>query len=274
MYDLVADGIRDFYARRPGAQRLVRREPLSGLADGVNNIFTTPHPTWLVESLRVYVGRAVYTSADLAACDPDGGVIEFSVAPTVQPVADYTAVPLIRQQIVYYAWAGFDLLEIQWARGYVLSSTQPTYTPALYSDAAIYIGQLAGDSQIADPPIGATTFSQSHLQRLALAQCIDVAYLDSLLTESALADISYRERITGIALNSEMRPKNIKLARDTAFDRTRNAIYAAMSEAGDLDQFNAQTLPPHSADYESIWHWQVDSGAGFVTPGSLTWNLT
>ncbi|MBI5305513.1 MAG: hypothetical protein HY868_25515 [Chloroflexi bacterium] len=273
MYDLARDGVDDFYARRPGAQRLVRREPLSGIVDGANKTFIAQHPTWLLSSLKVYVGDTVYTSADLT-CDPDGGVIQFPTAPTVQPLADYTVVPLTKQQIVYFVWAGFDLMEVLWTRGFSLSKNNLLYEPATYTDASIYICQRAQDGTVVDPTIGAVKFSESHPQKMVIAQCTELAYMDSLFSEAAASDISYRERITGIALDSSLRPRNLKLAREVLFASVRNAIYAAMEEAGDIGQFSAQTLPPHSADYEAFWHWQKDSPYGGLTvPGTLRWNL-
>ncbi len=269
MYNLVTDGVTDFYARRPGAKRLVRREPLSGMVDGVNDTFLTPHPTWLADSLKVHVGTEVYGARDLAECDSDGGVIRFYGAPTVQPLADYTAVPLTTQQVVYYAWAGFALMELMWTRGLSLSASDTAFVQAAYDSPAIYVVQRR-DSVVLDPLCGTFTFSTSPRQRAVLAQCIELAYLDAMLYEASLTDVNYRERMGGAGIDASSRPRNIASARQVAADQLRNALYAAMDEANPTgDHYGAIALPPHTDEYRQIWEWQ--SGDSGMMPRGLDW---
>ncbi len=269
LYDLVVDGVNDFYARRPGAKRLVRREPLSGIVDGVNKTFLTAHPTWLQASLKVYVETDMYSAGDLALVDAEGGVVQFAAAPSVQPLADYTAVPLTTQQIVYYAWAGFTLMEHLWTRGLLLSSSATTYAQAAYDSAAIYVVSRSG-SAVADPTCGSLTFSTSPTQRAVLAQCIELAYLDSMLFEASLTDVNYRERLGGAAIETLGRPRNIALARNAAYSTLQNAIYAAMDEANPAgDHYGAITTPPHTDEYNTVWEWQ--SGTNGLIPRGIDW---
>ena len=268
MYNLVTDGVRDFYARRPGAKRLVRREPLSGLADGVNVLFFTPSAPWLEDTLRIYVGNDMYGAGDLQLCDADGGLVQFYDAPATQPLADYTAIPLTTQQVIYYAWAGFELMESLWPRGLMLSVQSDTYSPATYESATIYlVGPTRLSGPVADPVCGSLTFSTSRLQRALLAHCIEMAYLDAMLYEASLTDVNFSERVGGARVDALGRPKNIATARQVAWQSLRNAVLAAMDEAQpNGEHYGLNTVPQHTAEYEQVWQWKSD-GTSLVARG-------
>lgn len=275
MYDLAVDGVTDFYLRRPGGQRLVRLQPLVGVADGTNKVFQVANPPLLEASLHVY---APNTLIDLAVTtiDADGGVVQLYAAPTMVPKASYTAVPVTTTQIKYFAWAGYQLMEALWSRGLMLSSNNAAYVQASPSDTHIYVVNLSTDgATVQDPVSGANpdgtarTFSTSQAQRNFLARCIEMAYIDSLMNEAAAGDLDIRERAGGIAINAARRPANLLAARSEFWTELMRSLYAAMDEyypGG--DHYGAYVEPPHSTEYEAIWRWQATDTGNWI-PGSL-----
>lgn len=268
-YDLATDGVKAFYQRRPGAQRLVRREPLSGLVDGTNRDFVTPHHPFLYDTFRAYLYGVQLDPGAFAAIDADGGVVQFNTAPLVQPLADYTAVPLTRRQAIYLAWAGFDLMESLWARGFALSSSDTAYVAATPDDDHAYV--VTSPSVFTDPPCGSLTFSTSRLQQALLARCIEAAYLDLLAYESAAGDLDIRERIGGIAISSSQRPKNLLAMKEQVGKDLVRALYAAMEEYyPDGEQYADYVARVHTNEYRDIWQWQTRTDAT-ITPRWLNW---
>lgn len=264
MYDLAVDGASDFYVRRPGAKRLIRREPLVGIADGLNLEFLTSHSPFLYASFYAHVGASLYNSSQVTL-DADGGVVTFAAAPTTPPTADYTAVPLTNRQVIYFAWAGFALLESMWSRGFLLSNSLASYQMASAEDDHIYIVTQA-NGVVADPVCGSLTFSTSPRQRALLVRAIELAYLDSLAFESAASDLNIRERAGGIAVDALGRPKNLLALREAAYQEMWRILQTAMDEYyPDGDNYGALANVPHTSEYEQIWHWQTN-GAGLVVP--------
>ena len=272
MYDLAVDGVNDFYVRRPGAQRLVRLEPLIGIADGVNTVFRTAHAPFLASSLKIYPPNSL-TSGTPSYVDADGGVVQLSAAPSVPQVASYTAVPLAAKQVVYIAWAGMQLMEALWSRGFRPSSNGATYIPATPDDDHIYVVLVNTDDTIADPVCGSLTFSTSFSQKNFLNRCIEMAYADALASDAAASDLDVRERAGGIAINATRRTKNIVDARSLAYDELIKSWYAAMDEYyPNGDHYGQYSEPPHTLEYQEIWHWQAVSGLWAPLPSpSIAW---
>ena len=276
MYDLVVDGALDFYARRVGGKKQLRREPLSGVVDGSNKVFLSPLFPLLATSIAAYENTTLKVSPAYSV-DADLGVFTWYAAPSVQPTIDAIAVPLTTAQVTLFAWAGFHLMEALWFRNYLLSSSNSAYAMATYSDTHIYVvqGPLKTGEAVIDPVCGSMTFSTSQLQRGVLSRSIELAYLDAMVHESSLSDVDFSERVGGARVSASRRPSNLKTARDLAYDELINAIYAAMGEEDTtLEHFGMGTLPPHTDEYDQIWHWQdtgkVGSTALYI-PAGLRW---
>ncbi len=271
MYNLTTDGVSAFFARHPEAKKLVRREPLSGLVDGSNKIFLTTHPTLLASSLKVYLNGVQLDESDIESTDADGGEIVLAAAPTTQPLASYTAVPVSSTQVVLYAWAGFELMQAMWDRGLRLSSDPAIFDPADYDSPAIYVVSVNG-STCYDPVAGNLTLSTSNVQKQLLSRCMELAYLDAQLSISALSDVDFAERLGGARVNAMGRARNIKLARDNAWEEMDRALFAAMQEA-DPDGSNTVEFiaPRHTKEYETVWQWQSGSQLGTLVNRGINW---
>lgn len=263
MYDLCVDGVFAFYQRRPGTKKLVRREPLVGNPDGVNTIFLTSHKPFLYDSLVVYAASP-FTPATIYSADADGGVIRLAQAPVGQVVADYTAVPLTNRQIIYFAWAGFDLMQSLWSRDLRLSNDDDSYVAAGADDAHIYICSVTDDVPT-DPVVGSLTFSTSIRQKALLARCIEFAFLDAAMQDAALSDVAIRERFGGIAIDPTRRTKNMLDAKAAQWEDLLRALHTAQDEAfGDSgDQYVTDVEVPHTRDYEWNWQWQYGNNLLF-----------
>ncbi len=263
MYDLCVDGVFAFYQRRPGTKKLVRREPLVGIVDGVNTIFLTSHKPFLYDTLAVYTASP-FIPASVYSADADGGVIRLALAPAGQAVADYTAVPLTNRQIIYFAWAGFDLMQSLWSRDLRLSSDANAYSAASADDTHIYICSVT-DNVPTDPVAGSLTFSTSTRQKALLARCIEFAFLDAAMQDAALSDVAVRERFGGIAIDPTRRTKNLVDAKAAQWEDLLRALYAAQDEAyGDNgDQYVVDIDVPHTRDYEWNWQWQYGNNLLF-----------
>ena len=268
MYDLVSDAFDDYYARRVGGKRKLRREPLSGILDGANVVFMAPlFP--ILASPKVYLGTTLLTVTTDYSVDTDSGVFTFVNPPNVQPSADITVVPLTSSEIALYAWAGFNLMEAEWHRGYLLSSSSSVYAMAAYDSSHIYVvdgGVITGQA-VSDPVTGASTFSASQTQRQVIARCTELAYLDSLLYEASLSDVDFAERVGGARVNASRRPTNIKQSRDVAMKQVEDSIMAAMMESDpSLTFLGARRSAPRSTEYSAIWAWEDTGSIGAMVP--------
>jgi len=263
VYDIVTNGIADFLARRPGLSRAMRRQPLAGLVDGSNKIFLCPLYPILSTGLKVYLDTTLQTLTTHYTVDTASGTITFVSAPSVQPTADYTAIQLSDQQIVYYTWAGAMLMEALWSRKYALSSSNTAYAFASPTDAHIYLcqGPLAAGAVPVDPVIGTLTFSTSQVQRGWLSRCAELAYVDSMMVESALSDINVRERVGGVAITTDHRSANIRQAREALWNEVVSAMYAALDEFDSTGaHYGKIATPMHTEYYTDNWNWQNNSG--------------
>lgn len=269
MYDLGVQGVNAFFQRRPGAKRLIPRAPLSGLTDGANKIFYSPHAPFLYSSFSAFMYGTAVVAGSFASVDADRGVITFNAAPLVQPLADYTAVPLTQRQIIYFCFAGFDLMESLYTRGLALSSSSSTYVQATPEDDHAYI--CTSPATLSDPTAGSLFFSTSRIQRQLLERCIEFAYLDSLSYESAAGDVNFRERMGGVAVDAIQRPKNLLAARDALWKDVVRAYYAALDEVDPTGEHYAQKISPvHTDEYKDVWQWQTNAN-GLVIPKWINW---
>lgn len=268
MYDLCVDGVMAWYQRRPSSKRLVRREPLVGVVNGTNTIFLTSHRPFLYESLAIYTADAPFVPATVYSADADGGVIRLSYAPDVQAVADYTAVPLSTRQVIYFAWAGFDLMQALWPRDLRLSNDETQYLAASPDDTHIYICSASGDGLPTDPVTGSLTLATSARQRAFLARCIEYAFLEAASVDAALADVAIRERFGGIAVDPTRRTRNILDAKKDLWEDLLRALLSAQDEVyPDGEQYVADVNVQHTEFYEKVFQWQYGDNL-FVARGN------
>jgi hypothetical protein len=239
----------------------MRRQPLSGLVDGSTLIFLLPmYPA--LQTINVYLGTTLVDSSAYAFYQ-DSGVVQFGVAPTVQPTADYTAIQLTNQQIIYYLWAGFQFMESLHKRGLALSSSNSAYAMASPTSTHIYVcqGPLAAGALPSDPLAGNLVFSTSQLQRGWLEKCAEFAYLDSMMVESALGDVDVTQRVGGIRIATAHRSSNIREAKKTLLEEVVVAMYAALDEIDPTGAHYGQAAAQiHTSYYANTWNWQNRSG--------------
>lgn len=256
LYDLVVDGVAMLYARQPGLLRYQARQPLAGLADGTNLVFQTPlYP--VLSTISVYLGGTLQL-ASAYTLDAAAGTVTFVTAPTVQPTANYTAVGASTQQAVYYAWAGFLLMETVYRRGYSLSNSLSAYALASPTDAHIYV---VDGHTVSDPAAGTATFSTSIFQRGFLERCTHYAYLDAMASEAALSDVDVTQRAGGIAIRTAHRSPNILRAKEALWNELLKARDEALDEADPTGaHYGGAVTQIHSNFYTSILHWQNDNG--------------
>lgn len=259
MYDLKVDGITAFIQRRPEAQRQMRRQPLIGLV-GSNKEFMFPTFPVLSTSVKVYVANALVLPANYTL-DADMGVVLFNTAPSAQPTADCVAMALSNQQIAYYAWAGFSLMESMWTRNYLLTSSNTAFAFASPTSDHIYVcqGPVSTGGVVTDPSAGQLTFSTSQLQREWMARCMEMAYLDSMQAQAALSDVNVRERMGGIQIQTDHRSQSIGQAKERLWRELWDAMYAALDEWDpSMAHYGGAVDAPHSTMYQQQWQWQTD----------------
>jgi hypothetical protein len=151
-----------------------------------------------------------------------------------------------------------------WQRGFALSFSDIAYIRATSEDDHAYIA--TSPTNLTDPVCGDLTFSTSKTQQALLARCIELAYLDSLAYEASATDIAIRERAGGIALDPTKRPANLLAMKAEVLMDVRRTLYAAMDEYyPNGEHYSANLNPPHTTEYEDIWHWQSGSD-GTVYP--------
>lgn len=256
MFDLVTSGVEAFFDRRPDAKKLVRREPLVGVVDGTNRVFLIPHAPILYASALFRSVADPLTSLAYTSLDADGGEVILAVAPTGQVTYSATAVPVTVAQATLYAWAGFQLMERLWSRDFRLSSNASVYAQAVSSDSHIYVCTVDGTTP-SDPVCGSLTFSTSPLELAFYGLCVEMAYLDSLMTGSAMRDLDIRERAGGIAVNAIRRPENLLKVRQAMQEDLLRAWRAAMDEYyPDGDHYIDMVDVIHTTYYDQNMHWQ------------------
>ena len=256
-YNLWTDGLTD-------VDRLVRlfqkqqrsHEPLSGLADGVNQYFYAQY-TPILSSGSVYVytsGSSPLTSTDYTL-DYDSGLFTFNTAPSVQPSASYLTARYSDTAMRSLLVAGFDEMELKWYRGLCLSETTGSLTLITESSAAAYITDSSGSAPTA---VNGVPFEESRAQIGFFAKCVQLAYIKSLLPESALFGYLWAES-GGLRVDKSMTTKNLKMALDALeADLDKNKQGAQFEWLGDA-LFGGAIGTPYTRDFVSHRWWQKES---------------
>lgn len=271
MYNLAVQGIAGLLARRVGLSRFMRRQPMGGLVNASNVVFTLPQYPCL-STISVYSGSNLVSAASYNFYS-DTGVVQFYNAPSAQPTADYTCIQLTNQQLVYYVLAGFALMESMYSRGFLLSNSPTAYAMASPTDSAIYIcqGPLATGGLPTDPVTGNTTFSASPIQRSWLERCAEYAYMDGMSLDAALSDVDVSERVGGVRINTSHRAPNIVRAKESMLSELYSAMYSALDETfSDGRHYGKVAAQQHSSYYNDIFQWQNNNGT-LVPTGLGQW---
>jgi hypothetical protein len=256
-YNLWTDGLAD-------VDRLVRlfnkqqrsREPMSGLADGVNTYFYAQY-TPILSSGSVYLytsGSDPLVSTDYVL-DSNSGLVIFDTAPSVQPSITYQTARYSDMTMRSLLIAGFDEMELRWYRGLCLSETIGSLTLITETSGSAYITDSSGSAPSA---INGVAFENSRAQIGFYAKCVQLAYLKSLLPESALFGYLWAES-GGLRVDKSMTTRNLKMALDALDDDLDQAKSSVQFEwLGDA-LYGGAIATPYTADFVAHRWWQKDS---------------
>ncbi len=256
-YNLWTDGLQD-------VDRLVRlfskqqrsHEPMSGLADGVNQYFYTQY-TPILSSGSVYLytsGSNPLTSTDYAL-DYDSGLAILNTAPSVQPSASYQTARYSDTTIRSLLIAGFDEMELRWYRGLCLSETIGSLTLITETSGSAFITDSSGSAPFS---VNGIPFENSRAQIGFYAKCVQLAYIKSLMPESALFGYIWAES-GGLRVDKSMTTKNLKLALDALEADLEAAKQNVQFEWIGSALFGGAVATPYTADFVAHRWWQKDS---------------
>lgn len=258
MYDLWVNGLLD-------VDRSVRlfnksqrsHDPLSGIVDGANQYFysrTTP----LLSSGAV----SVYTSGSNPLSDTEwsvdyaSGLFVFNTAPTVQPTATYQTARYSDMQIRSLLIAGFDEMENRWYRGLCLSETIGSLSLVVETSGSAIITDSSGN---APASINGLSFEFSRNQIGFYVKCVQLAYLKSLIPESALFGYIWSES-GGLKVDKSLTAKNLKYGIDAIEADMPKTTQNAQIEWIGADALYGGALPvAYTAEFVSHRWWQKQS---------------
>lgn len=256
-YNLWTDGLTD-------VDRLVRlfnkqqrsHEPMSGLADGVNQFFYTQY-TPILSSGSVYLytsGSDPLISSDYTL-DNDSGLAIFDTAPSAQPSISYQTARYSDTTMRSLLIAGFDEMELRWYRGLCLSETIGTLTLITETSGSAYITDSSGSAPYS---VNGVYFENSRAQIGFYAKCVQLAYIKSLLPESALFGYLWAES-GGLRVDKSMTTKNLKMALDALENDIEKAKQGVQFEWLGSALFGGAITTPYTADFVAHRWWQKDS---------------
>lgn len=241
-------------------KRVVARDPLSGVVDGVNTIFyANYYPLLSSGSIGLYVGGNTAVSASAYTIDYDAGCFVLTPAPVSQPSANYTFAKYSETIIRSVMVAGFDEMEGRWLRGLTLSDTLSAIAPITeYSSHAYLV-----DSSGSDPQVGAITWSQSRAQIDFYAKCTQLAFYRTLAGEHALSDFIWKEA-QGLFIDKSKTVPNLM-----AVIAELEKAMAKVQENAQLEWYGSDALyggtitPPATREFLAHRYWQrasIDEG--------------
>jgi hypothetical protein len=221
-------------------------------------------------TIAIYLGTSLLAGTAYTL-DTNTGRVTFLSAPTVQPIADYTAIQIPTQQIVNYCWAGFMIAQSLYSRNFVLSKSETAYAPAAPTDTKILVcqGPVSTGEVPVDPLCGTQRFSVSILQKAFLDHCSEYAYLDSMSVEAALSDVDITERVGGIKIQTSHRAQNIMRVKQTLWDSLISSMYSALDEWDPSGRhYGGNAAEIRTQFYTTTLNWQSNQGllapVGFV----------
>jgi hypothetical protein len=256
-YNLWTDGLQD-------VDRLVRlfnqqqrsHEPMSGYVDGVNQYFYTQYtPILSSGSVYLYTSGSVPLAAAEYALDYSSGLVAFNTAPTTQPTISYQTARYSDVTMRSLLIAGFDEMELQWYRGLCLSETIGTLTLINETSGSAFITDSSGSAPYS---VNGIPFENSRAQIGFYAKCVQLAYIKSLIPESALFGYLWAES-GGLRVDKSMTTKNLKLALDALEADIAAAKQSVQFEWIGNALFGGAIATPYTADFVAHRWWQKDS---------------
>lgn len=256
-YNLWTDGLID-------VDRLVRlfnkqqraHEPMSGLVDGSNVYFYAQYtPILSSGSVGVYTSGSDPLASTAYILDYDAGLVVFNSAPAVQPTISYQTARYSDMIIRSLLIAGFDEMELRWSRGLCISETLGYLTLITEYSSAAYITDSSGSAPYS---VNGVPFENSRVQIGFYSKCVQLAYIKSLLPESALFGYLWAES-GGLRVDKSMTSKNLKLAIDALEKDLEKAKDNVQVEWSGSSVWGGAVLTPYTADFVSHRWWQKDS---------------
>ena len=257
-YNLWVDGLRDVdRIARLFNKKVIGRDPLSGVVDGVNTYYYAQfYPVMSSPTPSIYTSGSALIPVTDYAIDYDSGMVTFVVPPSVQPSASYTTAKYSETTMRSILVAGFDEMEGLWFRGLTLSETvgANAVLPITESSGSAYITTSSGS----DPQVGAIYFGDSRNQINLYAKCVQLAFYRTLMGEHALSDFIWTEA-QGLRVDKSMTVRNLKLAYDALKDTLDDILKKAQYEWYGDALFGGAIYSPHTQDYVAHNYWQKRS---------------
>jgi hypothetical protein len=255
-YNLWTNGIidADRYVRLFNKQQRAH-EPMSGLVDGVNQYFYAQYTPMLTSgSVGIFTSGSVPLASTAYTLDYDAGLVIFNAAPVVQPSITYTTARYSDWVMKSLLIAGFDEMELLWHRGFCLSETLGSLTLVTEDSAAAYITDSSGSAVTGTNGV----FEASRSQVGFYAKCVQLAYLKSLIPESALNGYLWAES-GGLRVDKSSVPKNLTnalAALQADLEKTKQGAQLDWLGSG---VWGGAILPPYTADFVAHRWWQKAS---------------
>jgi hypothetical protein len=256
-YNLWTSGVQD-------VDRLVRlfnkqqraHEPMSGLVDGSNQYFYLQYtPVLQSSTVSVFTSGSVPLSSTAYTLDYDAGLVTFNAAPAVQPSATYGTARYSDLVIRSLLIAGFDEMELRWYRGLCLSEQIGSLVLVSESSGSAYITDSSGSVPYS---VNGVPFENSRAQIGFYAKCVQLAYLQSLLPESALFGYLWAES-GGLRVDKSRVPVNLRAAIDSLKDDLDKAKQSVQFEwIGDA-LFGGAIPTPYTTEFVAHRWWQKQS---------------
>ena len=258
MYDLWVNGLLD-------ADRFARlfnksqrsHDPLSGIVDNVNQYFyARMTPILASGTVSVYTsGSNPLPSSDWSV-DYNSGLFILNTAPSVQPTASFQTARYSDLQMRSILIAGFDEMENQWFRGLCLSETTGSLTLVTETSGSALITDSNGN---APASVNGVPFDLSRNQIGFYVKCVQLAYLKSLIPESALFGYIWSES-GGLKVDKSLTAKNLKYGIDAIEADMPKAKQAAQLEwVGAAALYGGSIPVPYTAEFVSHRWWQKRS---------------
>lgn len=247
MFDLAVAGITRLRRLAPFAERPVAWEPLSGLVDGANKRFRVRQGPVKTDTLTAYVSDV---SVGKIVVSPD--VVLLTTAPAAQPYASYIHQPLTVLQAKQLLMDGVTELEMRWARGLRMSSSDTAYVAAAETDDHIYV---IAKATVTDPS-DAVVLSTSETQLGLLLGCTSYVYRLADLLVASLAAISVRGTAGGMTLDRRSIPTALLAVLAMLNRRLERQIVIAQSEWTDGESLGGTFDPIMTRDYLEQYEWQ------------------
>lgn len=213
------DGINAFLARTLWLKRPVVREPLEGLVNGTNVIFSIRTPPALTGTITLIdsTGASVTPSSVSEA----SGSVVLSVPPTSPLYASYTHCDLSSTELTGLFVAGFEHMESLWPRGYRLASNAGLYNVS------------TNTSTVVDPTVDDSTFSVRPPQTAFLVGCISYVFNMMQWQEAAAHAVMTREKLAvGVQVDRTRQPEGYRALLEVQERSLKNLMDQAVADAG------------------------------------------